>query len=353
MSLNILVRPRQNQLVIGGQPVYQFTGELRDASGNPTGQTTTMTAPATMIGGVPCYQIASDTWVPMTNPVPVTERCVLETKLRHFVLAPPPEPPEPVGDLGPNTLRFKFSDTSYTPLSRNDWKSGGTWTMVPAEENPRGENLWDYNQPSSSWDDEFNGKFIVSSNMVDIIGAGDMSGVTSMKNTAYVGGKVAGGTFGSGNANKTSYIRSIVLFDTSNVTKMDGMFFHCNMITTCPAFNTSSCTSFWSMFDSCTGLKWFSGDFDFSRATSIRAICANCNLRRLPSMASITSSLTECRYAFQGNADCGEYGTPRILEAYNYLSAVNPSQHGSCFLNTGSNTTDGKAELRQIPSGWK
>lgn len=264
----------------------------------------------------------------------------------HLVVGAPYVEPEPVV-LPAYTMRFKFSNSSYDPTQVSGWKSGSTWTQVTNST----DNLWDYTHVSSNWDDEFNAKFTNANNVVDIIAVGDMSGVTSMANVAYVSSKVAGGVFGSGNASATSYVRSIVSFDTSNVTNMDGMFFHCTSMTSCPPLDTSKCTSFWSMFDSCTGLRWVNG-LDFSSATSVRAIFANCNLRKLPDMSTITTRLTACQFAFQHNMMCGEYGSPGILDAYNNLRRGNPSTFTGCFTSCGTSTTDGRAEYNQIPSNW-
>ena len=302
--------------------------------------------------GVP-YILDGQTHIllPYTNAVRVIEKKCLAINNSHSVLTTP-LPPVPPVSLPPYTMRFKFSKASYDPTQVSGWKSGSVWTKVQDTD----ENIWDYTRESSNWDDEFNGKFISSDNFVDVTHAGDMSGVTSMTNQAYISSKVAGGVFGSGKSTQVSYVRSVCSFDTSNVTKMEGMFFKCSSMTTCPSLDTHNCTSFWSMFDGCAGLKWVNG-LDFSSATSIRAIFANCNLRKLPDMSTITSSLSLCQYAFQGNAYCGEYGSPGILDAYNYLRAANPSNYTSCFINCGnSSQTDnpeGYEEYSQIPNNWK
>ena len=247
----------------------------------------------------------------------------------------------------PYTLRFHFISTqgvSYDPTTVSGWKESSTWTQVSSS-----PNIWDYTHESSNWDDEFNGKFIGSSLYCSVIAAGDMSGVTSMKNVAYVSNKVAGGVFGGGGTNNNSNVVYVCKFDTSNVTNMDGMFFRCFALRAVPNFDTSSCTSFWSTFDRCQYISKYP-IFDHSKATSIRAIHANnFSLCYLPDYSDITSTLNECQYAFQ-NA----YSTMKgITSAYNYLSAANPTNYAGTFLKCGYYTTEGAAELANIPSDWK
>lgn len=247
----------------------------------------------------------------------------------------------------PYTLRFHFIKTNgtYDPTTISGWKYGSTWTQVSSE-----PNIWDYTHETSNWDDEFNGILRTNSTYCSVIAAGDMSGVTSMKNVAYVSNKVAGGVFGGGGTNNNSTMVTYVCkFDTSNVTNMDGMFFRCIYLKAVPNFDTSSCTSFWSTFDRCTYISKYP-KFDHSKATSIRAMHAtNHSLCYLPDYSDVTSSLNACQYAFQNT-----YSVMKgITSAYNYLSAVNPATHASTFLNCGLKTTQGSAELANIPSDWK
>lgn len=244
----------------------------------------------------------------------------------------------------PYTLRFHFSDSMYDPTTVSGWKYGSTWTRVSSS-----PNIWDYTHESSNWDDEFNKKFTSSKYVCSVIAAGDMSGVTSMKNVAYVSGKVAGGVFGSGSSSKYSYVTYVCKFDTSNVTNMDGMFFRCIQSRAFPNFDTSSCTSFWSTFDRCAYISKYP-KFDHSKATSIRAMYAyNSSLCYLPDCSDVTSSLNACQYAFQNT-----YSTMKgITNAYNYLSAANPTNYAGTFQNCGRDTPTGSAELANIPSDWK
>lgn len=275
---------------------------------------------------------------------------ILSYNDRHCVLSTPARPLPPV-ELPAYTFRFQFSNTAYNPVNVGGWKSGSTWTKVTSGAGLT-NNQWDYTHTTANWDDEFNGKFTAASNVVDILYAGDFSNVTSMANKAYVNSKVAGGTFGAGTSDKTSYIKSICSFDTSNVKNMDGIFFHCGLLTTLPSLNTSACSSFWSSFDTCGSLKWVNG-LSFKNTKILRSVFANCNLRILPDISDIiATNLISADYAFLNNTMCGEYGSPGILAAYSYLSATRGT-HRSTFASCGTRTPAGSAELAQIPDNWK
>ena len=279
----------------------------------------------------------------------VTIKPVIAVNNRHCVLGPP-IPPLPPIELPDYTFRFQFSNTSYNPTNVAGWKSGSTWTKVETND---GTNQWDYTHATANWDDEFGGKFSAENNIVDILYAGEFSGVTSMANK-YKGSKVSGGTFGSLGSNSNSYIRSICEFNTENVVNMNGMFFHCSQLAKVPKLNTSACTAFWSMFDSCGALQWADG-FDFSNAKILRAMFANCQLRIFPSLSSLgdTSKIISAHYMFQGNAMAGEYGSPGMSAAYSYLSSCGAGKYNSStFVSAGTATEAGRAERAVIPKSW-
>lgn len=278
---------------------------------------------------------------------------IVSVNNRHCVLATP-KPPLPPVELPAYTFRFQFSKASYDPTTVTGWKSGSTWTKVTTGAG-ESANQWDYTHTTENWDDEFNGKFSAADNLVDVLYAGDFAGVTSMANKAYIGSKVAGGTFGASGANGTSYLRSICTFDTSNVKNLDGMFFHCSVLGKAPKLNTSACSSFWSMFDSCGSLQWADG-FDFRNASRLRSMFANCSLRILPSFSSVNPAKLNgsAHYLFQKNEYAGEYGSPGISAAYYYLSACpNIKYNQNTFDICGSLTQAGQAERALIPAGWK
>lgn len=243
----------------------------------------------------------------------------------------------------PYTLRFFFMDVNYNPTNESGWKSGSTWTRVSSS-----PNIWDYTHESSDWDDEFNGKFVSESNEVAIIASGDLSGITSMKNVAYVSGKVAGGTFGSGNTSKVSYITYICDLNTPNVTNMDGLLMGCRYLAVAPKLNTSSCTSLWSTFDTLYCALMIP-DIDMSHVTNMRATYSKCfSLLYTPNFSNVNSNLNLCQYCFERAYNL----TDGLKDAYDNLVLTSNTNHASCFSQAGSKSTTGAAELAQIPSGW-
>lgn len=99
----------------------------------------------------------------------------------------------------------------------------------------------------------------------------------------------------------TGSLSSVALFNTSNVTDMNRMFWNCNALTSIPLFNTSKVTNVENMFAHCT------------------------------------------------NVQCG------ALALYQQMSsqATPPSSHAWTFYDCGINTQTGSAELAQIPDSWK
>lgn len=281
---------------------------------------------------------------------------VIAVNNMHMVLGTPKEPLPPI-ELPDYTFRFQFSNTAYNPTTVTGWKSGSTWTKVTTGAG-ESANQWDYTHVTANWNDEFLGKFSAANNLVDILYAGEFSGVTSMGNNhGSTATKVSGGTFGSSGANKTSYIRSVCDFNTENIVNMEGMFFHCNNLTVAPRLNTSACTSFWSMFDSCIALKWING-YRFDNAVQIRSFAANCSLSILPDLSTINpSKIISASYIFQGNSNVGEFGSPGISAAYSYLSACPNVKYTGAYKGTGSATSatipQVAAELALVPGGWK
>ena len=222
--------------------------------------------------------------------------------------------------LPANTLRFRFSKLDYDPSTAYgyyDDKVGGngTWTKVEGTE----DNIWDWTYDNPIWgriygevESPFMGAFADDENEVEIIAAGDTSNVTNT-------------------SDMFSYcfcLKSICLFDTSNVTLINGMFEmddNYSLLETVPLFDTSNVTDFSYFLNGCTSLKEIPL-FDTSKATDVYAMCAGC-------------------YDVESGA----------LALYNQLSTQTnpPNSHDYCFSNCGSDTQSGAAELAQIPSDWK
>lgn len=202
-----------------------------------------------------------------------------------------------------NTLRFEFSDQSYSPVTAGVGSSG-TWKrfeFMPG-------NVWDWTKSNASWLGAFNNAFKDSSNVVDIIAAGDTSTVNHM-----------GLLFAS-----CSSLRSICLFDMSFVVQAYSMFYGCNSLEIIPDFNTLVVTN----------LSGFA-----SNARSIK---------RVPSLKTDRVYYAGDMFRNCVNVESG------ALDLYKQMStqATPPSSFSGCFSNCGRDTTTGAAELAQIPTSW-
>ena len=159
---------------------------------------------------------------------------------------------------------------------------------------------------------------------------------------------VMAGTF----ENCTS-LETIPLFDTSNVTNMQYTFKNCISLTTLPLLDTSKVTHMGEML-SCN-LEGRSmhletvPNFDYSACKNFKLFMDNnSGITEIPEM-NIEANVTRCENMFR---DC-----PNIKSGqkalYDKLSAIGTiTNHADCFLNCGSDTEEGRAELAQIPVSW-
>ena len=184
------------------------------------------------------------------------------------------------------TLRFRFSDPDYNPVTAGVGTSG-TWTKRLEYLALTGSNVWDWTNYSSNWMRAFKNAWTsedLDVEFVELVAAGDTSSVTDVLEM-FMG---------------CSALRSAIAFDTSNVIHFSGMFNWCTQLSQVPYFNTDSATHVTSMFDGCTGVK--SG----------------------------------------------------ALALYTRMSGQStpPSKHIYAFKGCGKDTTEGLAELQQIPASW-
>lgn len=112
--------------------------------------------------------------------------------------------------------------------------------------------------------------------------------------------------------------------NTSNITSMYYMFAGCGSLTTVSLFDTSKVTDMGNMFAWCRNLTSIPL-FDTSKVTNI------------------TEAFVDCYRVSAG-----------ALALYQQASTQTnpPLYHSDCFLNCGRDTTNGAAELAQIPSSW-
>ena len=191
----------------------------------------------------------------------------------------------PLPACDPMTLRFKFNKADYAPV---DSETGtavttkGTWTKLDAGD----DNIWDWTYDDPDWTKAFQNVFNDETNLVDIIDAGDTSGVTKCS-------WLFDNNLSTGQPDEQSYIRSCCLFDTSNVTSMDRMFKANHNLQSVPLFNTSKVTDMTNMFMFCESLVELP-TFDTSKVTSMNGMLGYCSsLTSVPQFN--TDSVTDTR----------------------------------------------------------
>lgn len=147
----------------------------------------------------------------------------------------------------------------------------------------------------------------------------------------------------------TKYLRSVALFDTSRVLIAGGMFSGhtktlAQYLTQLPNFDFSGISSKGYGYVRPTDKSNYGGLCAFAQNTK--------TLITVPDIKVPTEANVYIRNAF--NACTGvESGA---LSLYNKFSSAGWTEYSSyyrCFLNCGSNTPSGQAELAQIPNGWK
>lgn len=124
--------------------------------------------------------------------------------------------PSSASSIDAMTLRFKFSQSGYSPVSAGVG-TGGTWKQVSSS-----PNVWDWTRTNSNWDSSFSSAFTADDNQVEIIDCGNTDGVTSMDSMFLL----------------CSQLISICLFSTKNVTAFKSIFNSCTKLNSIPLFDT-------------------------------------------------------------------------------------------------------------------
>lgn len=224
----------------------------------------------------------------------------------------------PLG-LPDKTIRVKFTP-GYTPYM------GDTRTLVDSQ-----NNIWDIyrnNDYSFSWER----LFVNNSALTDILGA-NITAVQSLQQT-----------FGSCTA-----LTSVALFDLSKAKNISYMFQGCQNLEYIPEFDVRNATTMYSIFSTCHKLKSASL-LNTSAVTSIGFSFYDCSsLKYVPLL-----NTTNMQYTYAAFNNCYNV-ISGALALYNQLTAqtIPSSSHAYTFYNCGINTTQGAAELAQIPSDWK
>lgn len=121
-----------------------------------------------------------------------------------------------------------------------------------------------------------------------------------------------------------THLTTVPAFDTHSAVLMDGMFSGCRYLETVPTFNTSRVTTFHSMFHGCQALQSVPL-FDTSSATDTVAMFYKCRVVETGALALYQQASSQ---------------------------ANPPPEHGAMFEECGADTTNGAAELAQIPWSW-
>lgn len=201
------------------------------------------------------------------------------------------------------TLRFEFSKMDYDPTV-DGVGSNGTWKKL----NAKFHNVWDWSVSGASITDSFNGSFASPDNYVEVIAAGDTSGISAMAR----------------------------------------IFRNCTSLKNVCLFNTSAATSLRSCFSGCSSLKEVP-NFDFSSATSLYETFRDCSsLEKIPLFS--TTAATDVTSMFNGCVKVKE----GALDLYTQMSTQTtpPTTTTNCFKDCGKDTETGAAELAQIPASW-
>ncbi len=298
--------------------------------------------------------------------------------------------------LPPFTLRLSFP-AGYTPI----------FTLGTAVQKASDPNIWDLTYENTNWSHLLedlrpeDGSFEV----ID----GNTSGVTNMS-YMYKGARVSKivdgldtssvtnmaymfGPYGSENSYTQGGLRAAPKMNTSNVTdmtrmfyaqgqiestpnydtrkvqNMEGLFERCSHLITAPNLDTSSATSMQRMFSDC---EWLQNvpvydtrnvqnmNYLFNKCTMLQTLplldmssvrfmnymCFQTAIQAIPALNPVV--VEEMNRAFYQTT----YVQSGSLDLYNRVNGLNPAHRGT-FYRCGYGTTNGRAELDQIPSGWK
>ena len=121
-----------------------------------------------------------------------------------------------------------------------------------------------------------------------------------------------------------SNIVEVLGANTTGITNMTEMFNRCTHLPSIPLFDTSSVTDMSSMFERCLSLTSITL-FDTSSVTNMDSMFMDCVNVQSGALALYQQASTQT--------------TP-------------PNNHSRTFMDCGSNTTTGAAELAQIPKSW-
>ena len=223
------------------------------------------------------------------------------------------------------TLRFEFSDVSYSPLN-STW-SKGSWTKVQGAST----NQWDWTYENTNWLNAFENKFTNQNNLVKVVES-NTTGVLK--------------TFGLFDG--CSALTEVCYMDVSATTDTRYMFRHCTSLRTSGVSYTRHAIDISYMYDGCTSLE-VAPYLNTSEVIDAFAVFRNCTsirsvpLLNLPVVVNVDGLFYNCI-----NVETG------ALDLFNHLFPRGDDMvHVTTFYNCGSNTETGRTELSQIRADWK
>lgn len=231
------------------------------------------------------------------------------------------------------TLRIEFPEEGYYPAGEH--VSSRYWSKVDGAQT----NQWDFTYPYSDWsemltdlhgiDGQGGGPFSFR-----VIDAGDMSGVTNMRETFWA-----------------SWITETCWFDTSNVTDMNSMFRGAGFLENPPDFITNKVTDMGYLFSECHRITE-APTLSTANVTNMEFIFHDCTeLRHVPLLN--VNSLENFTYAFYGCTKVESGALAMYNAASQKIPAADTSKYECAFTACGRDTVTGAAELAQIPDSWK
>lgn len=219
-------------------------------------------------------------------------------------------------NLPTNYIRVKFKN-GYNPTQ------GNTQTIVDST-----NNIWDIYKQSNNWDTLFSN----CTDLTDVIG-GNTSAITSTQSMF----------------NGCTALSSMNLFNTQNVKYSNMMFKNCYRISSVPLYDFSNVVDTTNMFNNCSSL-YSIPSFNFNKATNMNGTFHSCisltsiPLFNMPSVNSMMQTFWRCTNVKTGAYNLYKQVSAKVTDSYS---------HTGCFFECGINTTQGAAELAQIPSDWK
>lgn len=189
------------------------------------------------------------------------------------------------------TIRLRYPD-GVTPTFRY-----GTAVQVTAS-----PNVWDLTYNNTNW----NNLLSSDNDLVEVLGA-NTTGVTYMSSMLY----------------HCSNLETCAVFDTRSVTLMGNIMDNCSSLLEVPPFDTSKVEVFQSAFIGCVSLDYIP-------------------MLSTASAVNVNQMFAWCKYVYSG-----------ALAMYNSMkNNTNITDHYQTFYLCGCSTPTGHAELAQIPVSW-